>query len=112
IAVWHRGVASRHRRRALVTARRPVRGPAAEGGIGMKRLVTLVLALAWSAGPVAAQPAGVGAGHGAPAHDMALVGVNDLQGRAAYQPVIHRHPDGRWIAYIRHHGRAQALPMP
>ena len=31
------------------------------------------------------------------AHDMRLVGYNDLQGRSAYQPVIH-HQGDRWIA--------------
>ena len=42
-------------------------------------------------------------GDKAEAHDMALVGYNDLQGRSAYQPVIHEQ-NGRWIAYIGHHG--------
>jgi hypothetical protein len=37
------------------------------------------------------------------AHNMRLVGYNDLQGRSAYQPVIQRQGD-RWIAYIGHHG--------
>src|SRR5262249_31638629 len=78
----------------------------------MRRLVTLGLALAWSAGPGAAQPGGGGAGHGAQARDMALVGFHDLQGRSAYQPVIHRHPDGRWIAYVGHHGGTEAVPIP
>jgi hypothetical protein len=38
--------------------------------------------------------------------DMKLVGSHGLQGRGAYQPVI--HPQGaRWIAYVGHHvGRA------
>src|SRR4030081_1180658 len=35
--------------------------------------------------------------------NMELVGYNDLQGRSAYQPVIHRQ-GGRWIAYVGHHG--------
>src|SRR5438874_11674564 len=35
--------------------------------------------------------------------NMELVGYHDLQGRSAYQPVIHRQ-GGRWIAYIGHHG--------
>ena len=34
---------------------------------------------------------------------MALVGFHDLQGRGAYQPVIHEQ-GGRWIAYVGHHG--------
>jgi hypothetical protein len=37
------------------------------------------------------------------AHDMRLVGQNDLQGRSAYQPTI-QHQGRRWIAYIGHHG--------
>src|SRR5258707_1346594 len=37
------------------------------------------------------------------ARDAALVGYSDLQGRSAYQPTIHRQ-NGRWIAYIGHHG--------
>jgi hypothetical protein len=42
-------------------------------------------------------------GHGAEAHDMELVGHDDLQGRSAYQPTIHLQR-GRWIAYVGHHG--------
>jgi len=36
-------------------------------------------------------------------HDIELVGFHDLQGRSAYQPVIHKQGD-RWIAYVGHHG--------
>ena len=36
--------------------------------------------------------------------NMQLVGFNDLQGRSAYQPTIHRYPDGRYIAFVGHHG--------
>jgi len=35
--------------------------------------------------------------------DMELVGYHDLQGRSAYQPLIHKQGD-RWIAYVGHHG--------
>ena len=35
--------------------------------------------------------------------NMELVGYNDLQGRGAYQPTIHKQGN-RWIAYIGHHG--------
>ena len=35
--------------------------------------------------------------------NMALVGYNDLQGRSAYQPLVHKQGE-RWIAYIGHHG--------
>lgn len=38
--------------------------------------------------------------------NMKLVGLNDLQARSAYQPII-QEQNGRWIAYIGHHnGRA------
>jgi hypothetical protein len=43
--------------------------------------------------------------------NIRLVGFNDLQGRSAYQPTIHRQGD-RWIAYIGHHGGTDALPKP
>jgi hypothetical protein len=45
------------------------------------------------------------------ADNMKLVGYNDLQGRSAYQPVIHEQ-DGHWIAYIGHHGGTTANPKP
>jgi hypothetical protein len=50
---------------------------------------------------------------GAPpeAHDMRLVGYNDLQARSAYQPTIHQQ-NGRWIAYIGHHGGTPDEPKP
>jgi len=35
--------------------------------------------------------------------NVELVGYNDLQGRSAYQPTIHKQGN-RWIAYIGHHG--------
>src|SRR5213592_2526986 len=42
-------------------------------------------------------------------HDMELVGSHDLQGRSAYQPLVHKQGD-RWIAYVGHHGGL--LPNP
>ncbi len=41
--------------------------------------------------------------HAASASNMVLLGHDDLQGRSAYQPVIHEQ-NGRWIAYVGHHG--------
>ncbi len=41
---------------------------------------------------------------------MELVGSHDLQGRSAYQPVIHKQ-GGRWIAYIGHHGGVSRNPL-
>ena len=42
--------------------------------------------------------------------DMELVGSHDLQGRSAYQPLVHRQGD-RWIAYIGHHGGRSRNPL-
>jgi hypothetical protein len=46
----------------------------------------------------------------AEAHDMALVGHDDLQARSGYQPVIHQQ-GSRWIAYIGHHGGSARNPL-
>jgi hypothetical protein len=43
--------------------------------------------------------------------DMSLVGWSDLQARSAYQPLVHEQ-NGRWIAYIGHHGGTDAVPKP
>lgn len=64
----------------------------------------LAVALAIPGGLPAAQP------HGAEARDMALVGFHDLQGRGAYQPVIHQQ-NGRWIAYVGHHAGGALNPL-
>ena len=66
----------------------------------MRRALTtavLALSLALSVAAHTAQP------RDAEARDMTLAGFHDLQGRGAYQPVIHLQ-NGRWIAYIGHHG--------
>jgi hypothetical protein len=46
----------------------------------------------------------------AEARNMALAGHSDLQGRSAYQPVIQQQ-DGRWIAYVGHHGGSAPNPL-
>src|SRR5258706_879873 len=43
-------------------------------------------------------------------NNMELVGYHDLQGRSAYQPLVHKQGD-RWIAYIGHHGDQVANPL-
>ena len=43
-------------------------------------------------------------------HDMALVGYDDLQGRSAYQPLVHKQ-GSRWIAYVGHHGGQATNPI-
>src|SRR6266849_862787 len=42
--------------------------------------------------------------------NMELVGYHDLQGRSAYQPLVHRQ-GARWIAYIGHHGGRSRNPL-
>ena len=44
------------------------------------------------------------------AKNMRLVGFNNLQARSAYQPIAYQQ-DGRWIAYIGHHGGAAVNPQ-
>jgi hypothetical protein len=46
----------------------------------------------------------------AEARNMALAGYSDLQGRSAYQPVVQQQ-DGRWIAYVGHHGGKALNPL-
>ena len=74
-----------------------------------RRLSVILLGLVFlAAGPASAQtPA---RGHGADAHDMELVGHDDLQGRSAYQPTIHAQR-GRVIAYGGHHGGRAKNPL-
>ncbi len=47
---------------------------------------------------------------GAEAFNMQLVGFNDLQGRSAYQPIVHEQ-DGRYIAYVGHHAGIHLNPL-
>src|SRR3954453_19377951 len=63
-------------------------------GVSMRLLA--LFALAAFTGSAIAQ-------HGASASNMTLLGHDELQGRSAYPPIIHRQ-GGRWIAYVRHHG--------
>jgi len=72
-----------------------------------ERTGRIVVGLAAGAALAAAAPAC--AQQQAEASNMALVGFHDLQGRSAYQPLVHRQGN-RWIAYIGHHG--DNLPNP
>src|SRR5271168_5016651 len=65
--------------------------------------VGLVLAFGWGLAGFCAQAA---AAQQAEKSNMELVGSNDLQGRSAYQPTIHKQGE-RWIAYIGHHAGTQ-----
>jgi hypothetical protein len=63
-------------------------------------------------GALAIQASGAAFAQSEPdAEDMRLVGYSDLQGRSAYQPTIHQQ-DGRWIAYIGHHGGTEKEAAP
>jgi hypothetical protein len=70
------------------------------------RSVAILIALGLSAASGAAL-----AQQNPEASNMALVGYNDLQGRSAYQPVIHQQ-SGSWIAYIGHHGGIPGKEKP
>src|SRR5207248_6114228 len=73
----------------------------------MVRLVLGLVVTLLAAGSAASQTT---RGHAAEAHDMELVGHDELQGRSAYQPTIHRQ-GARFIAYVGHHGgRARKPP--
>ncbi len=48
-------------------------------------------------------------GHGAERKNMNLVGFDNLQGRSAYQPLI-VNQNGRYIAYVGHHGGQSSTP--
>ena len=63
-------------------------------------LASAALAAALAAGSALAQEK----------RNMELVGYDDLQGRSAYQPVIHKQ-GGRWIAYVGHHGDHLLNPL-
>jgi len=59
------------------------------------------------------QPAAVAAAQapaGPESRNMELVGYQDLAGRSAYQPLVHRQGE-RWIAYIGHHGGKTRNPV-
>ena len=65
--------------------------------------------MAWMA--ALAVPAALAQAPGqAESRDMALVGYQDLAGRSAYQPLVHKQGE-RWIAYIGHHGGKAVNPV-
>ncbi len=74
--------------------------------MGMHRALTgagVLFVLGWGLGGFSAEAA---AQQAAEKSNMELVGSNDLQGRSAYQPVVHKQGE-RWIAYIGHHAGTQ-----
>jgi hypothetical protein len=69
----------------------------------------IMIGLATTLGAACAQGQKVGAPP--EAVNMKLLGMNDLQGRSAYQPTIHKQGN-RYIAYIGHHGGTEGDPKP
>ena len=65
----------------------------------------VLLAAAAVALPAAAQSGGA-----AESKNMELAGYSDLQGRPAYQPVIHKQGQ-RWVAYVGLHEGAEVNPL-
>ncbi len=68
----------------------------------------IILALGWALAAFSVTPAA--AQKQAESKNMNLVGYDDLQGRSAYQPMVHKQGN-RWIAYIGHHGGSVMNPM-
>jgi hypothetical protein len=76
------------------------------------RAATALLAVFGCGLSAAQNPASGGVAASAPeARDMVLVGHHDLQARSAYQPLV-REQNGRWIAYIGHHGGTENSAKP
>jgi len=76
------------------------------------RAATALLAVFGCGFSAAQNPASGGVPASAPeARDMVLVGHHDLQARSAYQPLV-REQNGRWIAYIGHHGGTENSAKP
>src|SRR5262249_33464789 len=82
-----------------------------EGGL-MKNRCIFVLVLAFNAISLVALSlsSAFAIGTSPEAKNMRLVGFNDLQARSAYQPIIYQQ-DGRWIAYVGHHGGEAFNPL-
>ena len=81
-------------------------GPGAFVRAGWFAMALAVSALAGGSAAAQVHIPPVAAQKHAESRNMVLVGYHDLQGRAAYQPVIKKQGD-RWIAYIGHHGGTQ-----
>lgn len=81
------------------------------GTISVSALVGVLAVVVVPAERTGAHAASLAGGE-AEAEDMALVGMDDLQARSAYQPVIDRNETtGRWIAYVGHHEGSAVNPL-
>ncbi len=77
------------------------------GHCGRLKIFALIVAIPLVLGAIGyltANAASQKAAHAEEHKNMQLVGFNDLQGRSAYQPTIHHYADGRYIAFVGHHG--------
>ena len=76
----------------------------------MKARLLIVACAVSLLAPGARAQDGLGKGHGAESRNMRLVAADELQGRAAFQPVIIRQGN-RWIAYVGHSGGSALNPL-
>jgi hypothetical protein len=76
----------------------------------MKRILLVVATVLAACAPAVPVQDGLGKGHGAESRNMRLVAADELQGRAAFQPVIIRQGE-RWIAYVGHSGGSALNPL-
>src|SRR2546430_2315503 len=77
--------------------------------------VPLIAVLVWTnGGRVAGQQQPSRAeklAHGAEHMNMELLGTNDLQARSAYQPLVHRYGNNRWVLFVGHHAGTAPNPL-
>jgi hypothetical protein len=79
--------------------------------VGIAALVAALVAL-FTIAPVPADAKRKARAHGGESENMRLLGMDDLQARSAYQPVIHHYAAGdRWIAFVGHHGGTAVNPL-
>src|SRR5712671_6574227 len=71
---------------------------------GLAAIGLAALGIVFSSGASAQRP------QPAEKSNMELVGSSDLQGRSAYQPLVHKQGD-RFIAYVGHHGGLRRNPL-
>jgi hypothetical protein len=99
-----------NRARAVLLWRSP-RVAFVAGAIALSVVLAVFAGVLVPAERSGAQAAGL-ADADAEAENMALVGMNDLQARSAYQPVIDRNQaTGRWVAYVGHHAGSAINPL-
>jgi hypothetical protein len=76
----------------------------------MRPILLVVAGTLAACAPAVPVQDGLGGGHGADSRNMRLVAADELQGRAAFQPVIIQQGK-RWIAYVGHSGGSALNPL-